>query len=151
MRRILYILLLLIIVLLFSSSIYSQQKNLIQKSEVKKQVVLDSAVFDEIEEAIRSGSVSKLSRYFGQQTYFSLTNGINGYYSSNQAYYVLEDFFKIYRVTKFKFDNIKLETSSPYATGTYHYDHRGRRSLSQVYISLTRTGNSWYISQFTIN
>lgn len=142
---------LLLLCMLFLSSIYPQQKNLIQKSEVKKQIVVDSVVFDEIEEAIRAGNVSKLTRYFGHQTYFSLTSGINGYYSSNQAYYVLEDFFKIYRVTKFKFDNIKLETSNPYATGVYHYDHRGRRNSAQVYISLTRTGNSWFISQFTIN
>ncbi len=143
--------LILLLFAVFISSINSQQKNLIQKSDTNKQAVIDPVVFDEIEEAINSCDVAKISRYLGPQTYFSLTNGINGYYSSNQAYYVLEDFFKLYRVTKFKLDNVKLGSSNPYATGTYHYDNRGRRSSAQVYISLTKTGNNWNISQLTIN
>ncbi len=143
--------LILLLFAVFISSIYPQQKNLIQKSDTNKQAVLDPVIFDEIEDAIKSGDVAKISRYLGPQTYFSLTNGINGYYSLNQAYYVLEDFFKLYRVTKFKLDNVRLGSSNPYATGTYHYDNRGRRSSAQVYISLTKTGNNWNISQLTIN
>lgn len=133
------------------SSIFPQQKNMFQKDETKKQSEVDPVVFDEIETAIKNGDVVTISRYLGPQTYFSLTNGINGYYSANQAFYVLEDFFKIYRVTKFKFDNVKTGTSNPYATGTYHFDNRGRRSFAQVYISLTKTGKNWNISQLTIN
>lgn len=140
-----------LLLVIFISSIYPQQKNLIQKTDVKKQVVVDSVMFDEIENAISAGDVSKISKYLGPQTYFSLTNGINGYYSTNQAYYVLEDFFKLYRVTKFKMNTIKTEISNPYATGTYFYDYRGRRGSAQVYISLTRSGNNWNISQLTIN
>ena len=141
----------LFLIAVFISSIHPQQKNLIQKMEARKQSDINPVVFDEIENAIRNGDVATISTYLGPQTYFSLTNGINGYYSSNQAYYVLEDFFKLYRVTKFKFDNIKTDTSDPYATGTYHYDYRGRRSSAQVYISLTKTGKNWNISQLTIN
>lgn len=141
----------LFLIAVFISSIHPQQKNLIQKMEARKQSDINPVVFDEIENAIRNGDVATISTYLGPQTYFSLTNGINGYYSSNQAYYVLEDFFKLYRVTKFKFDNIKTDTPDPYATGTYHYDYRGRRSSAQVYISLTKTGKNWNISQLTIN
>ncbi len=53
-----------------------------------------------------------ISKYFGQQTYFSFSNGINGYYSNNQAFYVLEDFFKLYKVTSFKFDYIKTDKNN---------------------------------------
>lgn len=134
----------------FISSILPQQKNLIHKTDINKQAA-DSVVFDEIETAINSGDVSVLSRYLSSQTYFSLTNGINGYYSSNQAYYVLEDFFKVYRITKFKLNNVRTGISNPYATGTYYFDYRGRRSSAQVYISLTRSGSNWNISQLTIN
>lgn len=136
---------------LFISAVYPQQNNFIQKSETQKQSAFDPVVFEEIESAIQSGNVEKISRYLGPQTYFSITNGINGYYSSNQAYYVLEDFFKFYKVTKFKLDVIKTESSNPYATGIYHYDVRGKRSSAQVYISLTKTGKNWNISQLTIN
>jgi hypothetical protein len=143
--------LILILLAITVSSIFPQQNNLIQKSETKKQSEVDPIVFDEIETAIKNADVVTISRYLGPHTYFSLTNGINGYYSVNQAFYVLEDFFKIYRVTKFKFDNIKTGTSNPYGTGTYHFDNRGRRSSAQVYISLTKTGKNWNISQLTIN
>lgn len=141
----------LFLIAVFISSIHPQQKNLIQNMEARKQSDINPVVFDEIENAIRNGDVATISTYLGSQTYFSLTNGINGYYSSNQAYYVLEDFLKLYRVTKFKFDNIKTDTSDPYATGTYYYDYRGRRSSAQVYISITKTGKNWNISQLTIN
>lgn len=143
--------LILFLLAVSASSVIPQQKNLIQNTGIKKQAEIDPAVFDEIETAIKNGDVATISRYLGPQTYFSLTNGINGYYSSNQAFYVLDDFFKIYRITKFKFDNIKSGTANPYATGTYHFDNRGRRNSAQVYISLTKTGKNWNISQFTIN
>jgi hypothetical protein len=131
--------------------LFPQQKNFIRKTNIENQSLVDSVLFDEIENAINSGDVSVISRYLGSQTYFSLTNGINGYYSANQAFYVLENFFKIYRVTKFKLNNIRSGISNPYATGTYFYDQRGKRGSAQVYISLTRTGTNWNISQLTIN
>lgn len=140
-----------IISIIFISSVLPQQKNLIEKTEIKKQISADSVVFDEIEKAINNGDVNLLSRYLGSQTYFSLSNGINGYYSSNQAFYVLEEFFKLFRVTKFSLNNVKSGVSNPYATGTYFYDQRGKRGSSQVYISLTKTGTHWNISQLTIN
>lgn len=143
--------LILAFVILSVSSVFPQQKDLIQRTESRTQSEFDPAIFDEIETAIRNADIVTISRYLGPQTYFSLTNGINGYYSTNQAFYVLEDFFKIYRVTKFKFDTIRAGSSNPYATGTYHYDNRGRRNSAQVYISLTKTGKNWNISQLTIN
>lgn len=138
------------LIMAFGSSSYSQEK-LIRKSENKEQSDFDPKVFQEIEDAIQSGEAAKISVYLGSQTYFSISGIAHGYYSSNQAYYVLEEFFKIYRVTKFRLDNIKSGSSNPYATGIYHYNIRGKRSSAQVYISLTKTGKSWNISQLTIN
>lgn len=132
-------------------SVYPQQKNFIHKTDTNEQSDFNPVIFDEIESAIQSGDVAKISLYLGPQTYFSITDRTNGYYSANQAYYVLEEFFKIYRVTKFKLDIVKTGTSNPYATGIYHFNIRGKRSSAQVYISLTKTGNNWNISQLTIN
>lgn len=150
MKKCIHILV-LILVTLSVNTVFPQQNNLIQKTDLRAQSDFDPALFDEIETAIRNADVVTISRFLGPQTYFSFTNGINGYYSSNQAFYVLEEFFKIYRVTKFKFDTIRAGRSNPYATGTYHYDNRGRRNTAQVYISLTKTGKNWNISQLTIN
>ncbi len=143
--------LVLCFVVLLVISVFPQQKNQIQKTDSVTQSDFDLAIFDEIETAIKNADVGTIARFLGPQTYFSLASGINGYYSSNQAFYVLEEFFKIYRVTKFKFDTIRAGSSNPYATGTYHYDNRGRRNTAQVYISLTKTGKNWNISQLTIN
>lgn len=150
MKKCLYILQVIILILAFGTSVYTQD-NLIRNSEIKSQSDIDPKVFHEIEDAIQSGDAAKISRYLSSQTYFSITGGANGYYSANQAYYVLEEFFKMYRVTKFRLDNIKSGSSNPYATGVYYYNVRGKRSSAQVYISLTKTGKSWNISQLTIN
>ena len=141
----------IIFIILITSVSYSQQTDPKTKQEVKNRSQIDSQIYEEIESSIREGNVSGIAKYFGSQTYFSFSNGINGYYSANQAYYVLEDFFKLYKVTSFRFDHIKNDKTSSYATGKYGYDHRGKRSSAQVYISLKKLGNNWNITQLTIN
>jgi hypothetical protein len=141
-----------IIILLLSFSVtFSQTSNLTRKTDTKNNTQQDELIFKEIESGINEGNIERISKYFGQQTYFSFSNGINGYYSSNQAFYVVEDFFKLYRVTSFKLDNIKNNNNHSYATGKYNYDNKGQRSTAQVYISLKKIGNNWIITQFTIN
>ncbi|HSD62204.1 MAG TPA: DUF4783 domain-containing protein [Ignavibacteriaceae bacterium] len=116
-----------------------------------KQKTESSKVFDEIGKGIAGHEIEAIARYFSPQTYLSLSSGISGYYSSNQAYYVLEDFFKVYRVTAFRFDNIRTDSNNPYATGEYQFEYRGKRDMAQVYIALKKSGNNWKISQITIN
>ena len=110
-----------------------------------------SKVFSEISKGIADHNIDAIARYFSPQTYLSLSNGTSGYYSSNQAYYVLEDFFKIYRVTAFRFDNIQTGSNNPYATGEYQFEYRGKRDIASVYIALKQAGKDWKITQITIN
>ena len=141
----------ILIILLPLSVLFSQSSNLTGKTDTKKDAQQEELIFKEIESGIKDGNVERISKYFGQQTYFSFSNGVNGYYSSNQAFYVVEDFFKLYRVTSFKLDNIKSDKNHSYATGKYNYDNKGQRSTAQVYISLKKIGTNWIITQFTIN
>lgn len=143
----------IIITLLPLSFLFSQTSNLTQKSETKTNTNThqEELIFREIESGVKEGNVERISKYFGQQTYFSFSNGTNGYYSSNQAFYVLEDFFKLYRVTSFKLDHIKSDNNHSYATGKYNYDNKGQRSSAKVYISIKKIGTNWIITQFTIN
>jgi Domain of unknown function (DUF4783) len=145
MKKYIYI----IIILLPLSVLFSQTSNLTQKTETKTQQ--EELIFREIESGVKEGNVERISKYFGQQTYFSFSNGTNGYYSSNQAFYVLEDFLKLYRVTSFKLDHIKSDNNHSYATGKYNYDNKGQRSSAKVYISIKKIGTNWIITQFTIN
>lgn len=147
MKNIIYI----ILIILLSTISFAQQSNFKPKSYPNRNIQNDSDIFREIENNIQEGNISGLSKYFGQQTYFSFSNGISGYYSSNQAFYVLEDFLKVYKVTSFQFDHIKNDKNNSYATGKYSYDNRGKRSIAQVYISLKKIGNNWNITQLTIN
>lgn len=141
-----------IILFLLSFAVsFSQNTNLKKKSESNKNISQDESIFKEIESGIKEADVRTISKYFGQQTYFSFSSGINGYYSNNQAFYVLEDFFKLYKVISFKFDYIKTDKNNGHATGNYNYDNRGQRNTAQVYISIKKIGSNWIITQFTIN
>jgi hypothetical protein len=141
----------IIIILLPLSVLFSQTSNLTRKSETKTKTQQEEIIFREIESGVKEGNVERISKYFGQQTYFSFSNGTNGYYSNNQAFYVLEDFLKLYRVTSFKLDHIKSDNNHSYATGKYSYDNKGQRSSAKVYISIKKIGTNWIITQFTIN
>ncbi len=129
----------------------AQGNNLIEKNSTRNQRSVSDSIFDEIESGISGGNVAAISNHFSAQTYLSLSNGVSGYYSSNQAYYVLEDYFKVYQITSFRFNNIRNDETSPYATGVYNYEFKGKRDAARVYISLKKTGNRWKISQITFN
>ncbi len=149
MKKSFYILLSLLC-LNFVNSAYSQNFN--SNTDSKKNTQSESyRIFTDISSGISTQDVESIARYFSSQTYLSLSNGTSGYYSSNQAYYVLEDFFKVYRVTGFRFDNIQTDSGNPYATGEYQFEYRGKRDQAQVYIALKKTGKNWKISQITIN
>mgnify|MGYP005847018405 FL=1 len=146
MKKILSILFILIL-----NQINFGQETFVPKTDSKNSNQIISNVFEDIESSIREGNIARLSKYLGAQTYFSLANGVNGYYSPNQAYYILEDYFNIYKVTAFKFNQITKDKLNPYATGTFAFDSRGKRNTAKVYISLKKIGDKWYITQLTIN
>lgn len=135
-----------IIFFLFSSSIqpqFKRDKNPFNHNPRK--------VFHEIGKGLKNGEISSFAPYFRNETYISLLNGNSNYYSVNQAYYVLQDFFAVYRAINFRYSNIVTNTNSPFAYGTYVYFFRGARNTAQVFISLKREKRKWIIAQFTIN
>jgi len=138
-----------ILIFTFSNNAQNEsfQSNLKPKSIDEKNL----NIILEIEQSIKNSDVLKLVRFINAQTYFSMMGNINGYYTTNQAYYMLEDFFKINKVQFFKFTQISSDTNNPYATGVLQYENKGRRSKAQVYISLRKIGDNWIISQLSIN
>jgi len=82
--------------------------------------------------------------------YVNLRGGESGYYSANQAHYVLENYFKTRRLVNVKFSTIGESDANPYATGSATFVERGTRRLAQVYVSLTRSGERWIITQINI-
>ncbi|WP_041294144.1 DUF4783 domain-containing protein [Ignavibacterium album] len=145
------IFLLILLTIFLNTGILLGQESFRSNIQSKDSNQIVNSVFDDIELSIREGNVPRLSKYLGAQTYFSLSNGVNGYYSPNQAYYILEDFFNLYKVTAFKFNQISKDKTNPYATGTFSFDNKGKRNTAKVYISLKKIGDKWNITQLTIN
>lgn len=117
---------------------------LIQNSKINETI-------NQIETGFVKGDVSKISQYISSQVYLSILTDVSGYYSSNQAYYILDKFFKDYTVINFHFDRINIEATNPYATGIYYYEHKGNRSEAKVYLSLKLAYDSWEITQISID
>ena len=145
-----YLISLILSAILFVGIIHAQNKEL-TNSDSNRQKNSADVILTEIESGIAKGNIAEIFRHLSPQTYFSLTNGIRGYFSSNQAYYILEDFFKVYQVLSFKFHSVQTENGNPYATGIYFYELKGKRERAQVYISLKNIGKSWKIIQITFN
>lgn len=108
-------------------------------------------VFNNIESAFTEINIETLVSYFSVQTYLNLPNGTNGYYSSNQAYFVLEDFLKNYRITSFKFSERDTSDINPFATGVFRYNLKGKRDSTHIYVQLRKVSKNWNITQITIN
>lgn len=106
-------------------------------------------VFAAVSAGLATGNVSGFSKFITNQTYLSLSSSVSGYFSPNQAYYILQDFLKNGNPVSFKFTMMETE-GNPYATGVIYFESRNRKSTAQVYISLTKSGSNWYISQLTI-
>ena len=135
----------------FFAELHSQDYNINKKLNSESNFHFENVIFQEIENGIVESDVSKIARYFSEKPYLSFSNGVTGYYSSNQAYYVLEDFFNIYKVISFKFDHKKNDDSVSYATGIYYYESNGKRDSAKVYITLSKIGDNWFITQISIN
>jgi len=120
--------------------------------KIKKQSYpLPESEFENIINGFNEGSVSKISRYFSQQVYVSLRSGERGYYSSNQAFYLLDNFFRINEPINFQTTSRMIESSTPYLAGKLFCRFKGVIEVYQLYLSLNWNGYRWEINQISIN
>lgn len=143
--------LLLLLIFAGSSLCYAGNNLTGGRSDSLKQDSKINETIKEIENGFENSDVSKISAYISSQVYLSFLNDASGYYSSNQAYYILEKFFKEYSVISFSFDRVNFNTTTPFATGIYYYEHKGTRSEAKVYLSLKLSYDSWEITQISID
>ena len=135
----------------FFHPVFSQHNNLQKSFSSSEKIKVQSLILNEIEEGIINNDVKAFSRYFSSQPYISLINGVNGYYSSNQTYYILEDFFNSFKVISFRFQEKKSDESVAYGKGEYYFEKKGKREVANLYITLNKTGSRWFITQISIN
>lgn len=107
-------------------------------------------IFRSVERGINEGNVGAFSRYFSPQFYISLPNGESGYYSGNQAYYIIQNYLSGRRIQSFTLNYSGSPDSAPYATGQGRSEVRGSVENIQVYVALSKIGNQWVVTQLTI-
>jgi len=71
-----------------------QEKEVVEKKDAHLYKESYRSTLDEIGHGLSSGNISSIYNFFSTQIYLNLSNGVSGYYSSNQAYYVIQEFFK---------------------------------------------------------
>lgn len=104
-------------------------------------------IFTAVESGIDDGIVEKFSSYFGKQIYVSITGGESGYYSTNQAYYILKNFMNSRKPLGFTFTTYGMTDKIPFATGRAAFRYKGNREYVQVYVSLSQVENNWVIDK----
>ena len=107
-------------------------------------------IFESVQEGMRGENIGMFSQHFGSQVLCNLRGGGSGYYSANQAFYLLENYFRARRFVAFDFSTIGESDTNPYATGSVTFNAKGAREVAQVYISLSLAGDRWVISQINI-
>ncbi|MBI1806276.1 MAG: DUF4783 domain-containing protein [Ignavibacteria bacterium] len=106
------------------------------------------ALFDEIEKGLIAGDVRAISKYFGREVFLNLRGTESGYFSANQAFYILQNYFSARHTVHFKFTTFDQTESSPYATGGGSFMVKGKLETLQVYVALARRHERWVITQF---
>jgi hypothetical protein len=107
-------------------------------------------VFEDVQRGFESGSVAEFSHRLALQVQVALKGEEKGYYSSNHAYYLLENFLKSRKVVSFEFTNVSDAESTPYATGTVVFTSKGTRETNQIYVALMKSGERWLIVELNI-
>jgi hypothetical protein len=114
------------------------------------QVAGSRDVFDAVQRTLAAGEADELARYFGKHIFLNIRSVESGYYSSNQAQFVVQNFFNAHRPQSFSFSTYGESAGSPYATGRGSINVKGNREYIQIYVSLTKEKDRWVISQFNI-
>jgi hypothetical protein len=126
------------------------------RSESRKDIEIptrkstESQILAEIQSGIAKGDVGVFAKHLGSQVYMSLKGSERGYFSGNQALYVLQDFFSVHRPISFTFSTQGEIENSPFATGRGFFIARGLRESAQVYVSLAPSDGRWVVAEFNI-
>jgi hypothetical protein len=108
-----------------------------------------AAILKDVEAALSRGDAQGIAKYFARKVYLNLFSGENGYYSSEQSFFILKNFLQLHRPVSFSFSTSAANADSPYGVGTLAYSRRGQRGSLQVFVSLTAADRDWKINQFT--
>jgi hypothetical protein len=108
-------------------------------------------VFKKVETSIARGSVQDFANHLGPKVQISVGWEKSGFYSANQAFYVLQEYFNGHYPAAFTFESYGQSPTNPYAAGRLDYNGRFGRSSAHIYVALSLVENQWKISQINIS
>jgi hypothetical protein len=123
---------------------------LIDRDAVQVQPGEYAEVFRAIERGFNENNAAAISQYFSHHVFISLPNGQSGYYSGNQSYYILQNYLSGRRIQSLTLQQYGGSDTAPYASGKGRAEARGSVENIQVYVSLSKIGDRWMVTQFTI-
>ena len=107
-------------------------------------------VFEDVQRGIAQGNVALFSPHFHGQVRLTLRGDESGLYSANQAYYLLQNYFRDRMPVNFTFTTYGESDSTPYATGKAGFTFQGARQHAQIYVALAAEGERWVITHINI-
>lgn len=108
-------------------------------------------VFVDIGNGFVYSNVYSINQYFNGEVYLNITGEDKGYYSNDQAKFIIEGFINDYPVDSFKWRNSSRSDIYAFATGKYRYKKNGSVNTLEISISLNYIDDSWLIDQIIIN
>lgn len=108
-------------------------------------------VFQRFESGLKNANVEEFFADLDSEIYLNLGKGVSGYFSSNQSYYLINDFLREYSPISFKIYKREIDTDFPNALGSYFYNRKGIRGNSKVFVALNKTNSGWKISQISFD
>lgn len=119
-----------------------------QSSQIKQQEYME--IFRSIESGFNANNAAAISRHFSPQVFVNLPNGQSGYYSGNQSHYILQNYLSGRRIQSFSLQQSGGSDTAPSASGQGRAEVRGSVEKIQVYVSLSRIGDRWMVTQLSI-
>jgi hypothetical protein len=109
-----------------------------------------NSIFHDVENALSSNDVDLLTQHIFKQVKLTLRDAENGYFSENQAIYIIKNYFTTHKVINFKFTLSRISAEPPFATGGGYWNMKGKQEKFQVYITVTERDKRWVLAQFII-
>jgi len=104
-------------------------------------------IFSAIEKGIDQGNIEFFAQYLNKRVSLNMPTGESGYFSSNQAYYIIKNFFGFRKLIRFSFTTYGETDRVPYATGRAVFRYKGNSEFVQVYVALTKLDSIWVIDK----
>jgi len=108
-------------------------------------------VLKQIEKGFIQNNVKLFADYFNDNCYLSLNNGVSGYYTSSQAYYIFEKYFLNNKIIEYKVNDSSINNNQVIVEVSIKYIVNGITNNGQVLITLKNINNKFLITQFFIS